>query len=180
MTAVRTLCFAVVCCLALAACDREPTFDASSLPAYQKSLTAINARLSVQDRQKLQLALLTLAAGGGADYTAFALANPSSIANMEALDGIANPLIFLDRSRVFLAAKHQLLFPLAFCLHLVGRNGCSGDNGSSGSKKDQSGKREPCVLSMFSHSYFANGRVCRRLLCASSTSTELVEICVIR
>jgi hypothetical protein len=99
MTAVRTLAFAVLCCFALAACDREPTFDASSLPAYQKSLSEINARLSAQDRRKLQMALLTLAAGGGADYTAVALANPSSIVNIEALDGVANPLQFLDRLR---------------------------------------------------------------------------------
>jgi hypothetical protein len=105
MTAVRTLCLALVCCLALAACDHEPAFDASSLPAYQKSLTAIKARLSAQDQQKLQLALLTLAAGGDADYTAFALANPSSIANMEALDGVANPLIFLDRMRPMIEGR---------------------------------------------------------------------------
>jgi hypothetical protein len=105
MTAVRTLCLAVVCCLALAACDHEPAFDASSLPAYQKSLTAIKARLSARDQQKLQLALLTLAAGGDADYTAFALANPSSIANMEALDGVANPLIFLDRMRPMIEGR---------------------------------------------------------------------------
>jgi hypothetical protein len=99
MTAVRTLAFAVLCCFALAACDREPTFDASSLPAYQKSLSAIKARLSGQDQHKLELALLTLAAGSAADYTAFALANPSKAADFEALDGVANPLIFLDRMR---------------------------------------------------------------------------------
>jgi hypothetical protein len=45
------------------------------------------------------MALLTLAAGGSADYTAVALANPSSIVNIEALDGVANPLQFLDRMR---------------------------------------------------------------------------------
>jgi hypothetical protein len=99
MTAVRTLAFAVLCCLALAACDHDPTFDASSLPAYQKSLSDINARLSAQDRHKLQMALLTLVAGGSADYTAVALANPSSIVNIEALDGVPNPLQLLDRMR---------------------------------------------------------------------------------
>jgi hypothetical protein len=99
MSAMRVPCFAMLCCIALAACDHDPTFDASSLPAYQKSLGEITAKLSVEDRRKLQLALLTLAAGSSADYTAFALANPSSIANIEALDGIANPLIFLDRMR---------------------------------------------------------------------------------
>jgi hypothetical protein len=93
------LCFAAACCLALAACDHEPTFDASSLPAYQKSLSIITARLNQTDQHKLQVALLTLAAGSSADYTAFALANPSIIANLEALDGIANPLTFLDRMR---------------------------------------------------------------------------------
>ena len=99
MTSVRALCFAVLCCFALAACDREPTFDASSLPAYQKSLGEIKARLSGADQHKLELALLTLAVGGAADYTAFALANPSKAADFAALDGVANPLIFLDRMR---------------------------------------------------------------------------------
>ena len=105
MTAVRTLSFAVLCCFALAACDHEPTFDASSLPAYQRSLSEINARLSAQDRHKLQMALLTLSAGGSADYTAVALANPSSIVNIEALDGVANPLQFLDRMRSRIAGR---------------------------------------------------------------------------
>jgi hypothetical protein len=99
MAAMRALCFAVLCSVALSACDREPTFDASSLPAYQKSLGEITARLGTEDKRKLQLALLTLAAGSSADYTAFALANPGSVANIEALDGVANPLEFLDRMR---------------------------------------------------------------------------------
>ena len=65
-------CFAMLCCLALAACDHEPTFDASSLAAYQKSLSEITARLNAEDKHKLQIALLTLAAGNSADYTPFA------------------------------------------------------------------------------------------------------------
>jgi hypothetical protein len=99
MIAMRLPVFAILFCFGLAACDSAPIFDASSLPAYQKSLAVINARLSAQDQHKLQLALLTLTAGSAADYTAFALANPSSIANIETLDGVANPLLFLDRMR---------------------------------------------------------------------------------
>ncbi len=102
---MRMPCFAALCCLALAACDHDPTFDASSLPAYQKSLSEITARISAEDQHKLQLALLTLAAGSSADFTAFALANPSSVANIEALDGVANPLALLDRMRPKIAGR---------------------------------------------------------------------------
>jgi hypothetical protein len=98
-TTMRMPCFAVLCCLALAACDHEPTFDASSLPAYQTSLAEINGRLGEKDQHRLQVALMTLATGYGTDYTAFALANPDMAANFEALDGVANPLSFLDHMR---------------------------------------------------------------------------------
>jgi hypothetical protein len=103
--AMRIPCFAVLVCLALAACDREPTFDASSLPAYQKSLSAIKAQLSERDRHKLQLALLTLAAGSSAEYTAYALALPDAPVNIESLDGVANSLNLLDRMRPGIAGK---------------------------------------------------------------------------
>jgi hypothetical protein len=96
---MRLACFAVLVCLALAGCDSAPTFDASSLPAYQSSLSAIKARLSAKDQQKLQLALLTLAAGSSAEYTAFALANPDAPGDIEALDGVGNSLSLLDRMR---------------------------------------------------------------------------------
>jgi uncharacterized protein DUF6694 len=102
---MRIPCYVALFCLALAACDREPTFDASSLPAYQNSLSAIKARLSEQDQRKLQLALLTLAAGSSADYTAFALANSDAPVNIEALDGVANSLNVLDRMRPSIAGK---------------------------------------------------------------------------
>jgi CheY-like chemotaxis protein len=98
MTFVRALILAALG-LMLAACECAPTFDASSLPAYQRSLSVINAQLSVGDRHRLQLALLTLAAGEGSYYTAFAMANPRAIENIEALDGVPDPLILLDRMR---------------------------------------------------------------------------------
>lgn len=96
---MRMACLAALAGLVLAACDHEPTFDASSLSAYQKSLSEITARLSPQEKHKLQLALLTLAAGQASDYTAFGLANPSSVDSLETLDGVTNPLAFLDRMR---------------------------------------------------------------------------------
>jgi hypothetical protein len=102
---MRIACFAVLFCLALAACDREPTFDASSLPAYQKSLSAIKTRLSDKDQQKLQLALLTLAAGSSAEYTAFASTIPDAPARIEALDDTPNSLMILDRMRPGIAGK---------------------------------------------------------------------------
>jgi len=94
---------AALCCFALAACDSEPQFDASSVPAYQKSLGAINARLNEQDRNRLKIALQTLAAGGAAEFTA--LARPGAPAHIEALEGVANPTIMLDRMRPKIEGK---------------------------------------------------------------------------
>jgi hypothetical protein len=105
MTATRAFCFAALCCFVLAACDREPIFDASSVPAYQKSLRDINARLSATDQRKLATALMTLAAGSGADYTAYAQANPDNIADFEFLNGVASPLVYLDRMRLQIEGK---------------------------------------------------------------------------
>jgi hypothetical protein len=91
--------FVVLCCLTLTACDHEPTFDASSLPAYQKSLNEIRARLSAPDQRKLETALLTLAVGDAADTDELQLANPGSLAVLASLSGVANPLTYLDRLR---------------------------------------------------------------------------------
>lgn len=102
---MRLLCIAALFCLALAACDREPTFDASSLPAYQKSLSAVKARLSEKDQSKLQLALLTLAAGSSAEYTAFGLHIADTPVRIETLDGVPNPLSILDRMRPRIAGR---------------------------------------------------------------------------
>ena len=94
---------AALCCLALAACDPEPQFDASSVPAYQKSLDAINAKLNVRDRNRLKIALVTLAAGGAAEFTRAGM--PRVPANIEALEGVANPTIVLDRMRPTIEGK---------------------------------------------------------------------------
>ena len=91
--------FVVLCCLALAACDHAPTFDASSLPTYQKSLSEITAQLSAQDQRKLEIALLTLAIGNAADTNALQSANPGSLAVLASLNGVANPLTYFDRMR---------------------------------------------------------------------------------
>jgi hypothetical protein len=81
----------------LAACDDAPKFDASSLPAYQKSLRDIKATLSARDQQRLDMALITQAADGPA--ATLPLANRQSVAVLSALDGVANPSIYLDRLR---------------------------------------------------------------------------------
>jgi len=95
---------AALCCFALAACDSGPVFDTSSVPAYQKSLGAINAGLSEQDRNRLKIALVTLAAGGAAEFTL--LARPGAPAHIEALEGVANPTILLDRMRPKIEGKN--------------------------------------------------------------------------
>ena len=101
--AATALGAAALCCLALAACDSEPLFDASSVPAYQKSLDAINARLNLQDRNRLKIALVTLAAGGAAQFTRAGM--PRVPANIAALEGVANPAIVLDRMRPTIEGK---------------------------------------------------------------------------
>jgi hypothetical protein len=91
--------FVALCCLALAACDHEQTFDAGSLSAYQKSLNEITAQLSAQEQRKLDIALLTLAFGNATDTDGLQLANPGSLAVLASLSGVANSLTYLDRLR---------------------------------------------------------------------------------
>ena len=102
---MRLLALLVVCCCTLAACDQSPTFDASSVVAYQKSLSEVNARLSPSDRHKLQVALMTLAAGSTADYTEFALANSPIVTRFEMLSGVANAPQFLARMQPIIQGK---------------------------------------------------------------------------
>src|ERR1700722_16369613 len=99
MIVMRISCVAVLSCLALAACDPDPTFDTSSLPAYQRSLDGITAKLWPEQRRRLQIALLTLADGNAALNDTVALANPKKVADAVTLSGAASPLIFLDRLR---------------------------------------------------------------------------------
>ena len=101
--AAMALGAAALCCLALAACDSEPLFDASSVPAYQKSLDAINAKLNVQERNRLKIALVTLAVGGATEFTRAGLLRVP--ANIAALEGVANPTIVLDRMRPTIEGK---------------------------------------------------------------------------
>jgi hypothetical protein len=101
--AAMALGAAALCCLALAACDSEPQFDASSVPAYQKSLDAINAKLNVRDRNRLKIALVTLAAGGAVQFTRAGM--PRVPADIAALEGVANPTIVLDRMRPTIEGK---------------------------------------------------------------------------
>ena len=101
--AATALGAAALCCLALAACDPEPQFDTSSVPAYQKSLDVINARLNMQERNRLKIALVTLAVGGATEFTRAGLLRVPP--NIAALEGVANPTIVLDRMRPTIEGK---------------------------------------------------------------------------
>lgn len=90
---------AVLFGLALTACDREPTFDASSAAAYQRTLGEIITKLSADDQRRLNVALLTLALGNTAISNALELASPASLDDLVNLTGVANPLLYLDRVR---------------------------------------------------------------------------------
>jgi hypothetical protein len=87
------------CLLALTGCDSGPTFDVSSEAAYLKSLGEITAKLGAEDERRLDVALLTLALGNTVQSNGLQFANSASLKNLVALDGIANPLLFLDRMR---------------------------------------------------------------------------------
>jgi hypothetical protein len=100
MIMLRTLCFAFACCITLAACnEQQPTFDARDIPAYQKSLAAIKAKLSARDQQKLQLALLTLAFGNAAYFTVLDWADPAKANAYEAFDDVPNEWVLFNRMR---------------------------------------------------------------------------------
>lgn len=90
---------AVLASLALTACDREPTFDASSAAAYQRSFSEITAELSAEDQRRLDVALLTLALGNTAMSNALELTSPASLNDLVTLTGVTNPLLYLDRVR---------------------------------------------------------------------------------
>jgi hypothetical protein len=90
---------AVLAGLALTACDQDPTFDASSAAAYQRSFGEITAKLSAEDRRRLDVALLTLALGNNAMSNALELTSPESMNDLVTLDGVADPLLYLDRVR---------------------------------------------------------------------------------
>jgi len=101
--AAKALGAAVLCCFALAACDSEPLFDTSSVPAFQKSLGAINARLNESGRNRLKIALMTLAVGGPAEFAV--TGRPRVPADIEALEGVANATMLLDRMRPQIEGK---------------------------------------------------------------------------
>jgi hypothetical protein len=101
--AANALGAAALCCFALAACDSEPQFDTSSVPAYQKSLGVINAKLNVQARNRLKIALRTLAVGGPAEFVV--TGGPRVPESIEALEGVADATLLLDRMRPTIEGK---------------------------------------------------------------------------
>jgi len=100
---MRTAGLVVLSGLLLAGCDQGPTFDASSLPAYQKSLSEIHAQLGADDRRRLDAALVMIAGGNSVDVTQ--LSSGGRVVVLPALDGVAGPLIYLDRLRPVINGK---------------------------------------------------------------------------
>jgi hypothetical protein len=99
MTAMRMPCVAILCCVALAACDQSPTFDASSPGAYQRSLGEITAQLGADEQRRLRIALVTLALGNTPQTNAIELANPALLNDIVTLATVSDPQIYLDRVR---------------------------------------------------------------------------------
>jgi hypothetical protein len=102
---MRIPSLALLACLALTACDRDPTFDASSPAAYEKSLGEITAKLNVEDQRRLKIALLTLALGNTVQSNALQFADSAALNNFVTLATVADPLRYLDRSGPASAAK---------------------------------------------------------------------------
>src|SRR5580698_7078939 len=102
---MRRVAFALVACLALAACDREPVFDASNVIAYQSSFIEINARLSSANQHRLDIALRTLAAGYILAYLAVPLPGADGLTNVATLDGPIPRGIYLMRMRSSINGK---------------------------------------------------------------------------
>jgi len=100
---IAAMALGVLCCFVLAACDSEPLFDTSSVPAYQKSYSVINDKLNVQDRNRLKIALRTLAVGGALEFSQ--TGRPKAQENIAALEGVANPTLLLDRMRPKIEGK---------------------------------------------------------------------------
>jgi hypothetical protein len=96
---MRIANLALLAALALTACDHEPVFDTSTPATYQRSLAAITAKLGADDQHRLDIALLTRALGNTAQSNTVLLANPASPTRLVTLDGVANPLLYLDRVR---------------------------------------------------------------------------------
>jgi hypothetical protein len=94
----------ILCGLFLAGCDQAPTFDASSLPAYQKSYGDIRAKLSEADQRRLDLALVLIASGNGIDALQLSSSRRFD-APLSTLEGVANPLVYLDRLRPVVEGK---------------------------------------------------------------------------
>jgi hypothetical protein len=97
---MRQPVLAIFCFFALTACDAGPTFDASSETAYLKSLDQITANLGADDERRLDVAVLTLALGSNTVQSSrLQFANSAALKDLVALNGVANPLLFLDRVR---------------------------------------------------------------------------------
>jgi hypothetical protein len=96
---MRIPSLALLACLALTACDRDPTFDASSPAAYEKSLGEITAKLNVEDQRRLKIALLTLALGNTVQSNALQFADSAALNNFVTLATVVDPLRYLDRVR---------------------------------------------------------------------------------
>ena len=90
---------ALLTCLVLAACDHDPTFDASSPAAYQTSLGEITAKLSAEDQRRLQIALMTLALGNTAQSNALESATPKQLNDLVTLATVSDQMRYLDRVR---------------------------------------------------------------------------------
>lgn len=90
---------ALLACLALAACDLDPTFDASNPEAYQKSFGEIAAKLNAEDQRRLQIALLTLALGNTAQSNALQSASPKALNDLVTLATVSDRMRYLDRVR---------------------------------------------------------------------------------
>jgi hypothetical protein len=99
VTVMRISHLALLACLALAACDHDPTFDASSPPRIKKVSVKSPRKLSAEDQRKLQIALLTLVLGNTAQSNTLQSATPKALNDLVTLDTVSDPMRYLERVR---------------------------------------------------------------------------------
>jgi Family of unknown function (DUF6694) len=90
MTMKRSI-LTTLCCLLLAACVFDPTFDTSSWEAFQRSSSAIRARLSNEDLRRLEITLNYMLMEGSPKI------DSPMLNNAIAKEGFANPQTILAR-----------------------------------------------------------------------------------
>jgi len=90
---MKRLSLTILCCVLLSGCLFDPTFDTSSLDAFQRSSAAIRAKLSNSDLRRLEIALRYLMLESMPRIEI----EGQLLTNAVARNNFANPIVILGR-----------------------------------------------------------------------------------